>query len=90
MKTGWGGNAVVLAVLLTAALGFCVLDRHADGTGDHAMAPDLCLGMVAVSLGVVLLARLRASGRAYPDVVRSVSTLSIHVLDPPPKAASLA
>ncbi len=91
VKSWWGEAAVVTAVLLTLAVGLCVFVHYdQDGMDGHAMAPDLCAGMLVSSLALVLLAGPLVNGRLLLDPIRSVYAVSLHIPDPPPKFRSLA
>ncbi len=83
----WCGEAVVVvAVLLTMAVGFCMFVHDQDG----GMAPDLCAGMLVSSLALVLLSGPLVNGRLLLDPIRSAYAISLHIPDPPPKFRSLA
>ena len=70
-------------MLLVAAASFCLFE--ADGVDHGAAGVDLCLGMIASALGVVLLVDLRDTGRS-PVLGRWTSTpVTVGVLDPPPR-----
>ena len=83
----WVASAVVAAVLLILATGCCVFDRDDDATAGHVAPPDLCLGMLAVSLAVMSLARLPVVGWAIGPAVAAPYVVPRHLPDPPPKSA---
>jgi hypothetical protein len=74
------------AALLVLGIGLCLFDGDADHHNDPT-APDLCLGMIAVSLLAAVLAGPLASGWIWPDPGWIVSSVSPHLPDPPPKSA---
>lgn len=77
----WGGReTTIIAVFLIVAVGLCLL--HA--VDDDAMSTDLCAGMLA-SIVVVLLVGLVMNGSLPPDVMLAVRPVSIHLPDPPPR-----
>jgi hypothetical protein len=86
----WGEAVVVVAVLLTMAVGFCMFVHDQMGMDNQAMAPDLCAGMLASTLALVLLSGPLVNGRLLPDPIRSVYAASLHIPDPPPKSCPLA
>jgi hypothetical protein len=90
MSWRWEQAVVVVAVLLTMAVGFCVFAHDQAGGEGQAMAPDLCAGMLASSLALVLFAVPLVNGRLLLEPVRSVYGVSLHIPDPPPKSRSLA
>jgi len=84
---------VVVGVLLVA-VGFCLFDvpdAHAHGHGhDHESPRDLCLGMVVIALVVTLLSGPLPSGWAEALRRPLLRVRPVQVLDPPPRALSLA
>lgn len=54
-----GRLSVVIAILLVAAAGFCLLDGAHDGL-------DLCTSMLPATAGVVLVGLLIAGALAFP------------------------
>jgi hypothetical protein len=90
LRTVWWVRGLVIATaLLVLATGFCLFDEDHDGTADHVTPPDLCLGMLAVSLAIMPLVRPLAVGWAVNLVVPAPHTVTLHIPDPPPKPASL-
>jgi hypothetical protein len=85
----WAKQAAILAMaVLVLIVGFCMFDRHDhDGMDDHA-ALDLCLGMMAVSLPMVLTGGLPLAGLTSAYRPAPVSEFSPHVPAPPPKPLS--
>src|ERR687898_1445287 len=61
-KTRMGRSAVLLAVVVTAALGVCLFDGHDHG--DDFMARDLCVGLFVVALPGIVFAGLVVVGAA--------------------------
>jgi hypothetical protein len=96
MAVSTRGILAVMALLLIASIGLCILDApgvHVNGHGhghDHDSPRDLCLGMVALSLVVVLLVRPLPSGWAVLLRAVAVAAESVRILDPPPRLLSLA
>ena len=87
--SGW---LVVLAltITVTAMVGLCLFDRDHDGSDDHGMSFDLCLGMLVTSLVVVLLAGLVPSGWAVTYRLDPVPVVGLRVPAPPPKSTFLS
>lgn len=87
-RVGWA-VILTLTIVVTASVGFCVFDRDHDGSDDHGMSLDLCLGMLVTSLVVVLLAGLAASGWAATYRLEPVPVVDLRVPAPPPKSTRL-
>jgi hypothetical protein len=85
----WVRGLVIATALLALATGFCLFDQDHDGTAGHAPLPDLCLGMLAVSLAIMPLVRPVAVGWAVNLPAVALLTVTLHIPDPPPKLASL-
>ena len=83
-------GAILAVVLLALASGLCVLAAVHAMADDEAMAPDLCVLMLAVSLTIVLLPGPLLSGWARPDLPSRLVLAPVHALDPPPKSFSLS
>ena len=83
----WVRGATIAVALLALATGFCVFDQDDDGAGGHVAPPDLCLGMLAVSLAVLPLAPLLAVGWAVDHPVAVTYAVALHIPDPPPRPA---
>ena len=81
-KNGWGGGAVLLALIITAGLGSCLVDAH---DGGHAMTKDLSAGILAVILHGIVIAGLLLVGRAPSRLVQMPVAVPVGALDPPPK-----
>jgi len=75
--------AILGMAVLIFAVGFCVFDSH-DGTDEHA-GVDLCLGMLAGSLIIVLVSGLPLTGLTSVYRLAPVRGFSPHVPAPPPK-----
>jgi len=90
LMSRWGEAVVVVAVLLTMAVGLCMFVHDPAGADGHAMPPDLCAGMLVSSLAFALLAGPLVNGRLLLDPIRSAYAVSLHIPDPPPKFRSLA
>ncbi len=82
--------ALIAAVLFAAALGLCVYETGHDAHGMHGMSLDLCTGLVLVLTSVILLVSPLSTLAASSDAPVRVDVASIHLPDPPPKAASLS
>lgn len=78
---------VALMIAVTATAGFCLFDRDHDGSNDHGVSLDLCLGMLVTALVVVLLAGLVPSGWAVSYRLEHVPVVGLRVPVPPPKSA---
>jgi uncharacterized membrane protein len=77
---------LVLTIALTALVGLCVFDRDHDGSDDHGVSVDLCLGMLVTSLLVVLSSGLVSSGWAVIYRLEPVPVVGLRVPAPPPKS----
>jgi hypothetical protein len=81
---------LALTIAVTASVGLCLFDRDHDGSDDHGVSLDLCLGMLVTSLVVVLLAGLVPSGWAVIYRLEPVPVVGLYVPAPPPKSAPRA
>ena len=88
-KVWWIRGLAMATALLALATGFCLFDQDHDGTTGHVTPPDLCLGMLAVSLGIMPLVRPLAAGWSVNEPVATPPTVTLLIPDPPPKPASL-
>ena len=77
---------LALTIALTALVGLCLFDRDHEGSEDHGMSVDLCLGMLVTSLVVVLLVGLAPSGWAVIYRLELVPAVGLRVPAPPPKS----
>ena len=84
----WPVVIAAIAVVLVLGAGFCLFDGAHEGTDDHAMPFDLCLGMLVASVGLPLLGRLVDAGHAPAVVLGAILPVVLPVPAPPPKAAS--
>jgi hypothetical protein len=78
--------ATVLVVLVLA-VGFCVFDGDHDGSGHHAMPPDLCAGLLVASATILMLIGPVPGGWLVVEgrpVARAITT---RLLEPPPKSS---
>ena len=80
-------GAVMLAIVLAVAIGGCLLDRDADGIGDESL--DLCVAAVAAIVTPPLLVVTVEVGWRVPAIASSVSIVTPHLPDPPPKSLLL-
>ena len=78
---------LVLTIAMTASVGLCLFDRDHDGSDDHGVSVDLCLGMLVTSLLVVLPSGLVSSGWAVIYRLEPVPVVGLRVPSPPPKPA---
>ena len=87
-----GGWLVILAltIAVTASVGLCLFDRDHDGSDDHGVSFDLCLGMLVAGLVVVLIAGLVPSGWAVTYRLEPVPLVGLRVPAPPPKSTLLS
>lgn len=85
----WVRCLVISTALLVLATGFCLFDLDHEDADGHATQPDLCMGMLAVSLAVLLLVRPLAAGWAINPVFTAPLAVVIYIPDPPPKPTSL-
>ena len=76
-------------VLLLVAVGLGLFHGAMAGTHHDDMSPDLCAGVFLVSFFVTLL-YLAEVGVLPAEPGRIVHPVLTHLLDPPPKLASLA
>jgi hypothetical protein len=85
----WVQGAVITAALLVLATGLCLFDQDEDRSGGRVPPPDLCLGMLALSLAVMPLAGLLAAGWTVSPPFATAHAVALHVPDPPPRPAPL-
>lgn len=71
-----------LVVLFTAATGFCVFDT--DGDGHDGVGLHLCIGIFAVTLGVLLFIALGPVGSPGERLGWAATPVTVSILDPPP------
>ena len=88
-KLWWVRSLVMATALLVLATSFCLFDQDHDGTAGHVARPDLCLGMLAASLAILVLVRPLAVGWTVSLLVAAPHTVTFHIPDPPPKPAPL-
>lgn len=77
----------ILAILAVVAVGGCLLDHDADGISDEAM--DLCVAAVAAIVAPTVLVMTLGVGWPISAIASSVSTITPHLPDPPPKSLLL-
>lgn len=77
------------AAVLILAVGFCLLEGSHAGTSDHGMSPDLCGGLLVMSLVLVLLPKPLPGGSLALDPALLGHAVSLQLLDPPPRSRSL-
>ena len=81
-RASWVVAFAVVAVLLTAVTGFCVFDT--DGDDHDGVGLDLCISIVAVTLGILLFVGPGPVGSPDERLGWAATPASIAVLDPPP------
>jgi hypothetical protein len=88
------GNPLVMRTIilglavLVLGVGFCLFDTAGhDGADGHASV-DLCLGLLAASVSVVLVASLPRCGSTRRQELSPVHAFSPLVPAPPPKTSS--
>jgi hypothetical protein len=75
-------SLAVVAVLLTAAAGFCVFDTDSD---DHdGVGLDLCTSILVVTLGTVLFVALGLVGTMTERLSWAATPVAVSIPDPPP------
>lgn len=85
----WLGSGTIFLVLAVSIAALACL--YHDGDMDHhAMPPDLCLGLLVVSLTLAVLGRPPVVGWALVLPPAPAYVTTIHIPDPPPKPRSLA
>jgi len=81
MGAGTLGRVMVLvAIIVIAAAGLCLLD------GDEVGGVDLCAASVAVTLTLPLVFPLPVTGRSFPALARIRPLYRPDLHAPPPKA----
>lgn len=89
LRLTWWARALALgAVVLTLALGFCLLAGD-EGGSHHLMSPDLCLGMILVSMAGISLVGLFVTRWTVFVPGAASYAVSRLILDPPPRPAPL-
>jgi hypothetical protein len=86
----WLGSGAVVLVLILAVAGFVCLLHDQDMGHQHLMTPDLCLGLLVVSLALVALVRPLVLGWTIALPPAPAYATTIHIPDPPPKLRSLS
>jgi hypothetical protein len=81
-RVPWIIALAAVAVLLTAATGCCVFDT--DGHGHDGVGLDLCIGIIAFSLGGLLFIALGPAGSTAEQFGWAATPATVSVLDPPP------
>lgn len=75
-------SLAVVAVLLTAAAGFCLFDT--DGDHHDGVGLDLCTAIVNVSIGAVLFIALGLVGNNTDRRRWAATPVAVSIPDPPP------
>jgi hypothetical protein len=87
----WLSSGAIFLVLVFAVAALVCLSHNGDmDHHHHAMPPDLCLGLLVVSVTLVVLARPLVVGWALVLPVAPAHAATIHIPDPPPKSRALA
>lgn len=91
LMTSWARRSVLIAMMVVMALavGLCLFQVTSTGTHHDGMSPEFCAGFLLVSFFVILL-YLMEVGWLPAEPVSVIQAVSLHLLDPPPKFASLA
>ena len=77
--------AIVVAALLVVATGLCLFDTDGDDH-DGGVGVDLCLSVLAAAaVGVLLTVYLREIGRSSPRPHWTATSVTVSILDPPPR-----
>jgi hypothetical protein len=88
-RESWTARVAIAAMaVLVVAVGCCLFDRHDHDDMDQHASLDLCLGMAAVSLPIVVTGGLPVAGLIAAYQVAHVPSFSPHVPAPPPKLLS--
>ena len=75
-------SLAIVAVLLTAAAGFCFFDT--DGDDHDGVGLDLCTAILAVAIAVVLTAAFGVVGSTTERLRWAATPVAVSILDPPP------
>ena len=84
MRDFWTRGAVIVALVLLAAVGFCLFQGEHDGD-QHAGSVHVCLAMLASSLAPIQVIALFVAGSAVMLSVARVTAVTLGVALPPPK-----
>ena len=80
----WRRGAVVSALVLLAAVGFCLFEGDHDGD-QHAGPVHVCLAMLESGLGRIPVIELLATGCAVILSASALTAVTLGVPVPPPK-----
>ena len=88
--TSWARRSLPIAMVLIAlALSLCLFQVVSTGTHHAGMSPDVCSGFFLVSFFVTLL--YFANVGALPaEPLALFRPVTLHLLDPPPKFATVS
>jgi len=88
--TSWAGRSVPIAMVLVAlALSLCLFQVTSTGAHHAGMSPDVCSGFFLVSFFVTLLC-FAAVGALPTEPLSLFRPVTLHLLDPPPKFATVS
>ena len=87
-QTFWRRGAVVAALVLLAAVGFCLFEGDHDGD-QHAGPVHVCLAMLQSGLVRIPVVDLLVIGGAVILSAAGLTAVTLGVPVPPPKLASL-
>lgn len=85
----WRIAALILAVV-SLAVGLCLFDDDGSGTDEHAVARDLCSGLLVSSSLTVTLLALAGLNRVHFGSLHPACVVSLRSIDPPPKSLHLS
>lgn len=83
-KSFWRRGAVVAALVLLAAVGFCLFEGDHDGD-QHAGPVHVCLAMLDSGLGRIPIIELLVMGGAVILSASGLTAVTLGVPVPPPK-----
>jgi hypothetical protein len=84
----WPGQVAAVALgILILAVSFCLFHDAVCDMDQHAVARDLCGGLLVSSSLTVTLLALAVLSRIQVDSLRPVHVVSPRRIDPPPKSA---
>ena len=88
--TSWAGRSVPIAMVLVAlALSLCLFQVASTGAHHAGMSPDVCSGFFLVSFFVILPYFAKA-GALPAEPLSLFCPVTLHLLDPPPKFATVS
>ncbi|MDP2623232.1 MAG: hypothetical protein Q8Q29_05500 [Actinomycetota bacterium] len=86
----WAGRSLPIAMVLVAlALSLCLFQVASTGTHHAGMSPDVCSGFFLVSF-FVILPYFTNVGALPAEPLSLFRPVTLHLLDPPPKFATVS